>query len=311
MLTGKNIKINGLLAKRLYEYHLKNDVTTPAFSPGDLERLHNFYPLQIIKTSELQNLEKVNAQGSSKVYNGDLNGNKYFVKDVVKSGQLRRNKYNAWDLELALNEVLASVVYNNIYHVDAVRLFLVVNDNSCANLPKYLVGSKAIPNIRTSRLKDTESSVEGILQPFLVDCIVANWDVCQTGNIGVLDKSHAIRIDVGGSLMFRAQGKARDFSEIPNEHMTFLTKDRKMVSNRIFRRMTKPNILSSFDCIEFIDPKSFARLKTRFYEQVRFLKGDEYAQASYAIESIDVVKKRHLFYICNKSRVIASMLESI
>lgn len=305
MLTDRQLNVRGNIAKDLYQNNLKHGTVTHVFKPDDVLVLETSYPLQIIKLSELSNFHRIKAQGSSKIYNGNIGTITYFIKNVVKSGELRRNTFNVWDLELSLNEVLASVIYTHIYRIHAVRLFLVINDVLGSDLPKYMVASQAILNLKTTRLKVRDiEDIPSITKPFLVDCIMANWDVGQTGNIGIRDDKLAIRVDVGGSLKYRAKGDVRNYVGIPDEHLTFLKNDKKKVSNRLFRNMSKYRREAVYDCIQRVKLDEFDELRDSFETQLRFLKGEEAVQARRVVEVIDITRLRHQYYVKNRSEIM-------
>jgi hypothetical protein len=43
--------------------------------------------------SEFSNIQEISTQGTSKTYNGYLNNEKYFIKEVIKSSKNRKNEY--------------------------------------------------------------------------------------------------------------------------------------------------------------------------------------------------------------------------
>lgn len=59
------------------------------------------------------------------------------------------------------------------------------------------------------------------MEHFIVDCIMANWDVFNNNNIGIHNKK-VIRTDVGGALYYRGRGDRKyDFNlDVPTEHIS-------------------------------------------------------------------------------------------
>ena len=123
------------------------------------------------------------------------------------------------------------MIYTEVYGVMALRMHLFVDDVDNT----YMVASKWVDlkEVGQEMLK----GMVGAKEPFLVDCILANWDVGKEGNIACVDVKGQLkvaRIDMGGCLMYRAMGAPRDFLNAvePNEHVTFLQEG--MVSQWLF-----------------------------------------------------------------------------
>jgi len=120
----------------------------------------------------------------------DKNGVVWYVKDVKSSTHAR-------------NEVLAGRLYE-LAGVDVPELQLVKSGD------KLFVGSKLV-KLQGKASLATPGAAEG----FAADAWLANWDVVGKNydNLLIGPEGQAIRIDVGGSLIFRAQGglKAETF----------------------------------------------------------------------------------------------------
>lgn len=162
-----------------------------------------------------------------------------------------------FDIELAINELLASKIYTEIYNIDAIKLYIIVNDlpNNTLTDQKYLVGSKSILIDACEHItKDCEDLIEnkisGAIEPFFVDCILANWDIGSRGNVGIITdgkKRTAFRIDVGGALLYRAMGAPRVFGVIPNEHESFFNISNK--GYKLFKNLNTKQINIMFNVI--------------------------------------------------------------
>lgn len=189
--TKRSINAHGATASKIYKQYLKGDIQ---IRPEDLvilkaiydknptlsEQLPNKSPKSIKlsskilfrKLSDFKNIHPVITQGTSKIYNGTFENDNYYIKEVIKSSiksTLRRNVYGIYDIELAFNEVLASVLYTDIYKVDAIKLVLVVNDTE-PKMQKYLIASKAV-DIDTCAVISLDcelilqNKIEGVIEP--------------------------------------------------------------------------------------------------------------------------------------------------
>lgn len=263
----------------------------------------------VIHLDEFSNISQINTQGTSKIYNGILNNEKYFIKDVVKTigTKSRTNMYGVYDIELAINELLASKIYTDIYGIDAIHLFLVVN-NSNDKYPKYMIASKAIEidtcEPITQDCKDLlDNKIPGAIEPFLVDCILANWDVGSRGNVGIIGnrRKKAFRIDVGGSLMFRAMGQRRDFKNIPNEHENFFIQSNK--GYKLFKSLTEKQIDKMFAILETVDKSIFDAIKKQIEQHIDNIEKQDLVLAKKILKCMDTVEARHNFYVKNKTKI--------
>lgn len=114
----------------------------------------------------------------------DVNGNR-FVKKT--SGNT-----NAGHVK---NEYMANQLYD-LFGLNAPD-FELYDDNG-----KTVTLSKFIPMTRTWNASDFKAMSKG----FIVDCLLANWDVYQNDNILIGAGGKVLRMDNGGSLFYRAQG---------------------------------------------------------------------------------------------------------
>ena len=85
-----------------------------------------------------------------------------------------------------------------------------------------------------------------VRENFVVDAWLANWDVIGLGadNIVLGPDGKAYRIDAGGSLLFRAQGKPKWFPPFVEEHKTLLDKGKNPNSAQVFQGLTKEELLT-------------------------------------------------------------------
>jgi len=108
------------------------------------------------------------------------------------------------------------------------------------------VASRIMEGLAENRSAITSGKyAASIEESMAVDAWLANWDVVGTGyNNLLMQGGEAVRIDVGGSLLFRAQGGAKGhlFGADVGELRSFLDKYRNPCSAEVFGRVTKEQI---------------------------------------------------------------------
>lgn len=112
--------------------------------------------------------------------------------------------------EQAIGEVVANELYRRLgVAVPRSRITIWTDD---AGNQRILVSNDIMDNQGTLQaLGVTKEQAEEVLQGIVPDTWLANWDAVGTGldNIVVLNNGTLARIDQGGSLLFRAQGKLK------------------------------------------------------------------------------------------------------
>jgi hypothetical protein len=229
-------------------------------------------------------------------------GSKYFLKTRDPSED--EDEDEDFALKFALNEVLACSIYRNVYGMENTLNTYITKYNDT-----FYVASKYIKdiNIDYNILPDkVEKFKKDILHGFFVDCIMANWDLAEYGNIALIDNSSYVRMDLGGTMMYRAQGGKRNFEKINNindknlEFMTYTTKSLKLPIYEIYKNLTGPDIDNAFAKINIvIDWNTF---KNNFINDVKKLTIDENIIEN-IIKTIEIVRSRHDFYILNSTEI--------
>lgn len=138
---------------------------------------------------------------------------------------------------MARNEVLAGKLYKEA-GVRVPELALVEDDG------KIGVASKMIAGVKQNVAAVTSGKLPGVYEGFAADAWLANWDVAGTGFDNLLtDGKEAVRIDVGGSLIFRAQGgpKGDAFGDTVGEVKT-MRDPKNTWSYAVFKGITKADI---------------------------------------------------------------------
>lgn len=139
---------------------------------------------------------------------------------------------------IAKAEVLAAKLYSSL-GLNAQDAKLVTKDGKVGIASRWQNVKKASPK----ELAQTP----GVLEGFAADAWLANWDVVGLGfdNLQVDDQGNAMRVDAGGSLMYRAQGSKKAFGE----HVTELDSLRDPKINpqaaAVFGQMSEADITAS------------------------------------------------------------------
>lgn len=164
-----------------------------------------------------EGLQNVTPRKSRKTYDAN-----YVIKSVIKRAD-KLERTQTYAESRVMNEMLASKVYN-FYGCKTLDFSLIQKEDKV----RFYLGSKflKIAPINPTNL-DTALAKE-LLDGYLVDCIVSNWDVGNNNNIGIVfdPERRIIRSDIGGSLAYRGIGDFKlDFfrGTTPNEHVTLMT----------------------------------------------------------------------------------------
>lgn len=274
--------------------------------------------MDIIYLSKFKNLKHIKTQGSGKIFIGVFNNERYYIKEVLKymPWNTQSNEYGVYDYELVLNEILAGKIYNNVYHVPAVELYLVYNDTK-KKIQRFLIASKEVfidscQKVTRDCSRLYNNKFEFTVEPFLVDCILANWDVAANGNIGVVSrgKKHiAFRLDVGGALKYRALGAPRDYRAIPTEHTTMLSNEN--ISSTLFVSITKKQVEKMYQILENADLSNVVIIKRNIIKSMKSigeLTKDDIERVKSVFDTLSIMKKRHMFYIKNKQHIQKEIL---
>jgi hypothetical protein len=138
----------------------------------------------------------------------------------------------------AQNELLASQLYK-MAGIAAPNLKLVSKDG------KVGIASEFIDDLHAGSGKQLAGAA-GAKQGFMADAWLANWDVTGLANDNMLlDKEgKAVRVDVGGALLYRAQGapKGSAFGDSVSEIETLADPSKNPNSAAVFNGMTKEEL---------------------------------------------------------------------
>ena len=179
-------------------------------------------------TTQIWNLSN-GALARFKIFNNTQRGsNRGFYVIDTKTQELFYAKFpNETESTQANTEVFASKVYELLgLNVPEMQL-IKTSDGQIGTISKYIPDLKPI-YAPDSRLNDG----------FGADVFLANWDAVISNNAQA-QGNKIYRIDFGGSLNYRAQGKHKQFRSIVDELTTMIDFEKNCGSAKLFSTMTK------------------------------------------------------------------------
>jgi hypothetical protein len=152
------------------------------------------------------------------------------------TGQKVYAKFQKSDLH-GQNERLASALYRFL-GVDAADIVPGSVNGRDVTYASYVPGVKEDFD---SRITNDPAYLKKVQEGFAVDALLANWDATLNDNIVTDANGNPVRIDVGGSLLFRAQGGARgsSFGDDVLELGTYTSGNTNPKAVRVFGSMTQ------------------------------------------------------------------------
>jgi len=211
--------------------YAKNLKSASGNTTFDKETTHPDHTLYNIRLPEaVSELEYVSELGGSTgaILMEDDEGKKYVVK--------RGNSY-----EHVEDEYAAEVMYREA-GIQVPPSTLVYDDEGPAKISLYLGNTREIGRLYGDELAKARKAVQSNMA---ADALFANWDVVGMGGDNILVDTEGTpwRVDVGGSLRYRAQGgpKGEMFGDVPGE----LRSLREM--NEWFSDMTDADVIKSLD----------------------------------------------------------------
>ena len=164
--------------------------------------------------------------GSNKAYYTQIGDKLYYIKypDQSKLGQ-------------SIEEVISSQLYRAA-GIDSPNMKYIYDENN------NIIGmaGEYVPNL-SNEPKSQSQKYDG----FAVDAWLANWDAPKNDNTQYRD-SGVVKVDVGGSLRYRARGELKDFGNIVDELSSLIEQNYKFIS------MTKQDLLNSLKHVTEMSP---------------------------------------------------------
>lgn len=161
----------------------------------------------------------------------------------------------------AKNELLAAKLYEAA-GIKVPELKLVTMNG------KVGIASKWVGGMSKTKHPDELAMADGALSGFAVDAWLANWDVTGLGldNLLVGPDGKAVRIDVGGSLLFRAQGspKGGAFGNEVTELQSLVDPKMNPLSAALFDGMSKAAQEKSAERVLKVSDEQIAALVDQF-----------------------------------------------
>ena len=149
----------------------------------------------------------------------------YYIKIMSVMNKKEHHEYEHYDFVLALNEVMASLLYNYIFELYAPILYLVhnqtglnlkdIDDKYQINTAHFFVATKFETDKIDKKKSEEKYKLEDFIKGIVIDSIMGNYDISQDDNSFMIDKNsnnnkagdnRFLRLDVGGTMLFRAQG---------------------------------------------------------------------------------------------------------
>jgi len=172
-----------------------------------------------------------------------------------KNGQEWYCKFPA-DVDVAMNEFLA-VKFYEMLGVAVPKLKLVEQGG------KIGIASKWVDGI-TKGTSEQLAKAPGAHQAFALDAWLANWDVVGLSNDNLMlgKDGAAVRVDVGGSLVYRAQGgtKGADFGDSVPELETLLDASKNGKSAAVFGKIKKGDMAWGLTQLNKMKPSQIEEL---------------------------------------------------
>ncbi|EMD0638830.1 hypothetical protein VPZ60_004246 [Salmonella enterica] len=194
---------------------------------------------------------------SWEVTGGNQGGSNEGMKMKDADGQEWYVKFPG-DEEHAKSEVLAAKLYAAA-GISAQAAMIVTKGGKLAIASKW-------EDLKKAKSHSALSKTKGMLEGFAVDAWLGNWDVVGLNKDNVQLKADGTvhRVDAGGSLMYRAQGKKKDFGPEVIELKTLLDPNVNAHSAAVFGGMTDADIAASVTKVLAISDAKIAHMVNQF-----------------------------------------------
>lgn len=179
--------------------------------------------------SDMEKLQGKMGSNDGGLYLNRATGEKWYIKTPASG-------------DMAVNEVVSNHLYR-LAGIDVPELRYITVEGRLSIASKWTEGlvsdSATLSNAAKAR------KVAGVFEGFAMDAWLANWDVVGLSfdNL-LLNGGRAVRIDTGGSLLYRAQGglKGLDFGKVVNELDSLRNTATNPQSAKVFGKITTPEL---------------------------------------------------------------------
>ena len=182
----------------------------------------------------------------------DANGNQYVMKKGTNTSS---------------DHVRAEYLANQLYDLLGQRVpdFELYEENGEA-----VMLSKFIPMTKSPSAKDYDDMAKG----FVVDALLANWDVYQNDNCLVDSAGRIIRVDNGGALNYRAQGSKKTFGDSVDDFSSMQKYNSSVVANlstQDYINQIDEVLKKRDDVINFLDESNYPAMSDTFKKRFKDL----------------------------------------
>ena len=198
--------------------------------------------------TNIQNKKTKNLPGSTgaQLYKNST-GNQWVVKSAKKG-------------KGGFEQVKMELIANDIYEAVGIRVPKHKLDTDAKSLILEYIDGPTLKQINKAEMPGEESKGESkykkakaeLQKGFIVDALIANWDVIGLDEDNIIIPSNgtpAVRIDNGGTFMFRASGGKKPFGKFVTEIDTMRNKIKAPQAYKIFGSLTDTDIDSQIKTI--------------------------------------------------------------
>jgi len=182
-----------------------------------------------------------------------MGSNKGFWVLSNETGELYYAKFSRNNtLSQSESEVLTSKIYK-LLGLNVPEMQLIKNSNG-----EMGVLSKFIPDLVPVRHPEQK-----INEGFVADVFLANWDAVISDN-AQKNANELYRIDFGGALDYRAMGKHKGFSIVPDEITTLLNPEINHESANLYSTLTRSELIASLKKLASLDEDDLYELIMKY-----------------------------------------------
>lgn len=198
--------------------------------------------------TNIQNKKISNLSGST---GAQLYKNSTDTKWVVKSAKKGKGGFEQVKMEALANDIYeAAGIPVPKHKLDIAAKSLILEYIDGPTLKK--INTDEIPGGESKGESKYEKAKKDLQKGFIVDALIANWDVIGLDEDNIIVPSNgtpAVRIDNGGTFMFRASGGKKPFGKFVTEIDTMRNKIKAPQAYKIFGSLTDTDIDSQIKTI--------------------------------------------------------------